>query len=282
VVAKGRIQEAIEKARLRREGVLGRHHSVEESSARTAAPVPKTGFVAMPAFPEVAYDTSRCSTNRILVPESAIPSRSTGAAAYRVLRTRLLQRARANNWMTIGVTSPGQGDGKSVTSLNLALNIAKEGNNNVFLVDLDMRNPKICQYLGATPPTDIVNFLDGKGRPEDVLFSIGIPNLTLAGTLTHTDRASELLASGRVELLFDYIQTVAPQPIVLLDLPPLLSTDDALVIAPKVDACLLVVAEGRSRRDGAAQALELLSEFNLAGIVLNRSNTMVAEYYGPT
>jgi Mrp family chromosome partitioning ATPase len=112
-----------------------------------------------------------------------------------------------------------------------------------------------------------------------VLFSIGVDNLTLAGTLTSTDNASELLASGRVEELFAHIRTVAPEPLVLVDLPPLLSTDDALVIAPKVDACLLVLAEGKSRRDGAAKALELLSEFKLAGIVLNRSHAVVKDYY---
>jgi Mrp family chromosome partitioning ATPase len=103
--------------------------------------------------------------------------------------------------------------------------------------------------------------------------------LTLAGTRTATDESSELLASGRVEELFQFIRNVAPEPLIIVDLPPLLSTDDALVVAPKVDACVLVVCEGKSRRDGAAKALELLSEFNLAGIVLNQSHTVVSDYY---
>ena len=231
-------------------------------------------------FHEIPYDPVKCSKNRVLVPESPVASRSAGAAAYRVLRTRLLQRARSNEWTTIGVTSPGQGDGKSVTALNLALSIAREGNNNVFLIDFDMRNPQMCKYLGATPPMEVNDYLSGDCHPEDVLFSIGIANLTFAGTLTSTEKASELLATRRVEALFEYIRGVAPQPLILVDLPPLLSTDDALVIAPKVDASLLVLAEGRSRRDGAVKALELLSEFVLAGIVLNRSNAMVAESYG--
>jgi protein-tyrosine kinase len=220
----------------------------------------------------------QCADNRILVPNA--PHKAPGAdAAYRVLRTRVLQRARSNQWSTIAVTSPGAGEGKSVTSLNLALAIAREQNNNVFLIDLDMRNPRVCQNLGVRPPAGIEAYFKGDAQPEDVLFSIGIPHLALAGTLDRTDQASELLASGRVEELFGYIRATAPEALILLDVPPLLSTDDALILAPKVDACLLVLSEGRSRRDASAKALELLAEYKLAGIVLNRSSAMVTDYY---
>ena len=196
-----------------------------------------------------------------------------------MLRTRILHRARANNWDTIGVTSPGAGDGKSLTAINLALAIAREKNNNVFLIDVDMRSPRICQYLGVKPPVEINQYLKGSASAEDVLFSIGVENLTLAGTLTATDQSSELLASGRIEELFTFIRGIAPQPLILLDLPPILSADDALVVAPKIHACLLVISEGRSRRDSTAKALELLSEFNLAGLVLNRSHAVIKDYY---
>jgi len=269
---KGRIQAALEEARQRRTG--------DRLDARAAGSGKRDAAnLAMPQFPLVPYDPIQCSQNRVLVPESDHALRMTGASAYRMLRTRLLQRARSNNWRTIGITSPGQGAGKSLTSLNLALSIAREGNNNVFLIDLDMRAPKICQYIGATPPIDINHYLASTVRAEDLLFSVGVDNFTLAGTLTNTDQASELLASGRLEELFAYIYSIAPEPLILLDLPPLLSTDDALVVAPKVDACLLVVAEGLSRRDGTEKALELLTDFKLAGIVLNRSRAVVKDYY---
>ena len=271
---KGRIQVALESAKQRR--------TADPADAKVRGPSAgerQAANLAIRAFPFVPYDPAECSRNRVLVPESDRVLRTTGASAYRMLRTRLLQRCRSNNWRTIGITSPGQGAGKSVTSLNLALSIAREGNNNVFLIDLDMRNPKMCQYLGATPPVDINHYLSGDVRAEDSLFSVGIDNLALGGTLTNTDEASELLASGRLEELFAYIYSIAPEPLILLDLPPLLSTDDALVVAPKVDACLLIVAEGHSRRDGAARALELLTDYKLAGIVLNQSRAVVKDYY---
>ena len=232
----------------------------------------------MPRFPEVAYDSDKCATNRVMLAESGSLWQG-GAASYRVLRTRVLQRARSNRWTTIGVTSPGPGDGKSLTTLNLALSIAREGNNSVFLIDLDMRNPRMCSYLGVAPPINVDSYLAGEGKPEDVLFSIGVEHLTLAGTVNRTNEASELLAAGGLEKLFAYIRDVAPQPLVLMDLPPLLSTDDALVVAPKIDACLLVLSEGHSRRDSAAKALELLADFTMAGVVLNRSRAVVKDYH---
>lgn len=280
MAARGKLREALERAKQRKTGALydssaprERPVSARSSTARhvTVEPMPEL-------FARVYADPRQCEEHRILFPAGASGAPG-AAAAYRVLRTRVLQRARSNQWTTIGVTSPGAGEGKSVTTLNLALAIAREKNNNVFLIDLDMRNPNVCGYLGVKPPAGIERYFTGEIPPERTLFSIGIPNLAIAGTLERTDQASELLASGRLEELFGYLRAVAPEPLILLDLPPLLSTDDALVVAPKVDACLLVLAEGRSRRDGAAKALELLAEYKLAGIVLNRSSAMVTDYY---
>ena len=66
----------------------------------------------------------------------------------------------------------------------------------------------------------------------------------------------------------------------MVDLPPLLLSADALVVAPKLSAVLLVVAEGTTRRDKLDRAVELLSGSNVAGIVLNRSRESVEDYYG--
>jgi Mrp family chromosome partitioning ATPase len=276
-MAKNRIELALERAmqaKQRRDASkpVETTHGATSSDHRAGPTRP------MPRFPEIAYDPEKCARNRVMLAETGSLWHG-GAASYRVLRTRILQRARSNRWTSIGVTSPGPGDGKSLTTLNLALSIAREGNNNVFLIDLDMRNPKMCDYLGLAPPLNIDSYLKGEGRPEDVLFSIGIERLTLAGTITRTSEASELLASGGLEKLFAYIRDVAPDPIILMDLPPLLSTDDALVVAPKADACLLVLSEGHSRRDSASKALELLAEFTIAGIVLNRSRAVVKDYH---
>ena len=279
------ILDALEKAKK-----LGKERETAEiaQAARVArTPAPKISHAELmkprvkPAeFARIAYDPKACEENRILVPDGEGPMEPGAADAYNMLRTRLLQRARANGWTRIAVTSPGPGEGKSVTALNLALSIAREKHNSVFLLDLDVRNPSICRHLGLTPQVEIVRFLTGEVGPESVFFSIGVENLSLAGGLMGTEESSDLLATGRIEQLFDYIRSIASHPLILVDLAPVLSTADVLVVAPRVDATLLVVAQGQTRRDSLGRTVELLSEYTVAGVVLNRSRELLSEYYG--
>ena len=253
---------------------LEKDAKTKQAQKRTAAPL----LPQRMSPKEIEYLVEKCRSNKVLVPE-VLPSLPAAAAAYRVLRTRFLHRARANGWSSIGISSPGQGEGKSLSAVNLALSVAREGNHNVYLLDLDLRRPKVWEYLGVNPERQITDFLTGSASANEVLYSIGIPNLAIAGAVGGTGHASELLAGPQILELFSYIRSNASNPMILVDLPPVLSTDDALIIAAKVDACLLIVSEGRSRRDGTAKALELLEDFNLAGIVLNRSKAMVTDYY---
>jgi protein-tyrosine kinase len=273
-MAENRIEAALERARQRR-----KEDKRAESARAQPVEQPPAARQPMPQFPVLAFDADGCVAKKIMISEHGYRWNAGADASYRMLRTRVLQRVRANRWTSIGVTSPTQGDGKSLTALNLALTIAREGNSNVFLIDLDMRNPTLCNSLGVVPPVDVNDYLAGDGRPEDLLFSIGVENLTVAGSVTSTNRASELLATRGVEKLFSYIRSIASQPLIIVDLPPVLATDDALIVAPMVDACLLVLSEGRSRRDSAAEAIAVLSEFTLAGIVLNRSRAAIKDYH---
>lgn len=289
------VQEALERAkrlaqeRRREDSSASRPATVNrqvDRSTGTSAHAAQTAYAPaeqrkqeLPEFEFTAYDVDQCIRSRVLVPEMRAQGESQGAAAYRILRARLLQKIRGGKWVTVGLTSPGPSEGKSLTALNLALTIAAEGNNDVFLLDLDLRNPSIARYLGVTPSHSIADCLAGKCRPQDTLFSVGIPNLTLGTSAANNSQASELLASGRLFELLAYIREVSTRPLIMIDMPPVLNTDDALVLAPQVDAMLMVVGEGRTRRDGLNRATELLSEFNLAGIVLNHSRETVQDYY---
>lgn len=205
-----------------------------------------------------------------------------GAPPYRMLRARVLQRCRDNAWSTLAVTSPGPGEGKSVSTLNLAFSIAREGNYDVFLLDLDLRNPSICRYLGLRPRVEVADFFAGRATAHDVFFTIGgVERLAIAGGTQSKANASELLASGRLEELLAYIKSISARPLVLVDLPPVVSTDDALVVAPRMDSILLVVSEAVTRRDNLQRAVSLLSNFNMVGVVLNRTHeSLGSHYYG--
>jgi Mrp family chromosome partitioning ATPase len=135
--------------------------------------------------------------------------------------------------------------------------------------------------LGVNPPKQLREFFETQTDTQDLFFSIGVDNLLLAGQTAATDQASELLASNRFEELMGYIRQSTANPIVLIDLPPVLVTDDALVLAPRLDALLVVASVGKTGRTDLQKAVELLSEFPLAGLVLNRSVEQSANYaYG--
>jgi protein-tyrosine kinase len=218
----------------------------------------------------VTADSALCRERRLLL-EGRDESDSATVAAYRMLRTRLLHRARANDWRVIAVTSAGPGDGKTLTALNLALSMARDKRREIILLDLDMRNPSVCRVLGVQPPHELRDYLERGDHLRELFFSVGSDNLLIAGSTRPTQHASELLASPRFEELLRTLRQGAVDPVVLIDLPPVLLTDDALVVAPKVDAVLLVASEGVTNRAEFAKALDVLSEFPIAGVALNRA-----------
>jgi Mrp family chromosome partitioning ATPase len=229
----------------------------------------------------VEFNGTACAQNHILVTDEQMAEAGRAAPAYRLMRGRILHRLKAAGWSCIGITSPGPGEGKTVTTLNLAISIAREKQRTVYLLDLDMRNSSVFARVGVQPPRALSQYFTEGLAPEEVLFATGIPNLIIAGNRESVPSASELLASPRLDELLKYIRRRSKGALILIDLPPVLSTDEALVVAPRADAMFLVVAEGVTRRDGLAKAIDLLSDFTVGGVILNRSSEqMGGDYYG--
>jgi Mrp family chromosome partitioning ATPase len=279
------ILEALERAkRIRAEKT---RDGVEVQSADTAPATRRKKLEVMPSAPAVALDFAQlsidpavCARNRVLVSGLSGHPQAHIVDAYRMVRTRLRRWMGAEQSPGLGVVSAGPDEGKSVTSINLALAFAREKKQNVFLLDLDLRNPSLCRYLGASPPAEIGSYLAGGTRAEDIFFTTGIDNLVLAGSLSSHDNSSELLGGDALAALFAYIRKTDPQALILVDLPPLLQSADALIVAPHLTAALLVVADGITRRDQLDRATELLAGMTVAGVVLNRSREGVEDYYG--
>jgi Mrp family chromosome partitioning ATPase len=278
------IMEALEKAkRMHQERTL---RDADQTSARQPVAMPVLVADVEPVASvrletvQLAIDQQRCEENRILIAPAKEQTYSAISDAYRILRTRLLHRIASERWNSLAITSAGPGEGKSVTSLNLALAMALEKKRNIVLLDLDLRKPSLCRYLGVKPKVEVGSYLTGGASPGDILFNIGIDNLILAGGLTSYEHSSELLGGALLLQLLTHIHRIDPHALVLVDLPPLLSTADALVVAPKLSATLLVVAEGVTQRDGFARAIEVLSGVTVAGIVLNHARESVGNYYG--
>ena len=194
------------------------------------------------------------------------------ADAYKVLRTSILQRMRANGWRSLAVTSPDRDAGKTLTAVNLAVSLAGEVNNSVLLVDLDLRRPHIRRYFSDQKMPGISDYLTDGMPLTDILFNPGIDRLVVLPGHKPYANSSEMLSSPRMVQLAEELKSRYPSRIVLYDMPPLLDCDDVMAFAPHVDAVLLVVGEGDTTREELARASEVVSELNLMGTVLNKSH----------
>jgi Mrp family chromosome partitioning ATPase len=144
----------------------------------------------------------------------------------------------------------------------------------VVLVDLDLRRPHVSRYLGVgdNQAANLSDYLEGRsGSLEQHIITLAEQGLHCILSTGSIDRSSDLLASPQGQAFLNDLAERLPDAILIFDLPPLLATDDPLVVAPRLDANLLVVAEGVSPREDVAAAAKLLAEFNLLGVVLNKS-----------
>ena len=190
---------------------------------------------------------------------------------YKVLRTRVLTKLRVNGWNAMAITSPCPGDGKTLTAINLAINLAREVNHTVLLGDLDLRNPQVHRYFGYQPANGISDYLLNDAPLSDVLFNPGIDKLVVLPGREGIIDSTEVLSSPKMIELVDQLKSRYPSRVVVFDLPPLLSSADVLAFSPYVDGVLRVVHEGKTRRDEVARSLELLADVPLLGCVLNAS-----------
>lgn len=205
------------------------------------------------------------------------------ADRYRLLRTRVLQAMRAKGWRSLGVTSAGTQAGKTVTAINLAISIARDGNHQVVLVDGDIRKPSIADYMGIEAALGLSAYLTGTVALESALIGIdNWPNLrVLPGAIQSLDGPTpDVLKSQRMHDLLRDIPAAGKSTVMVVDLPPVLIGDDVIAVAASLDALLLVVEEGCTTIDELRTAAEQLSNFNLIGTVLNKSSEKLKPFEG--
>jgi capsular exopolysaccharide synthesis family protein len=195
------------------------------------------------------------------------------ARAYKVLRTQVSQRMRGQGWRTLAVTSPGAGEGKTLTAINLSISLALEANQTVLLVDADLRRPSVHAYFGFEVEHGLRDYLQDGTPIEQILVHPEIRRLVVLPGGAPLVNSSEMLSSPVMLRLVQEVKRRYPARLVVFDLPPVLASDDVLAFSPYVDAALLVVEDGKTSREDVARAAELLqaANHNLLGTVLNKS-----------
>jgi len=205
--------------------------------------------------------------------------RDVRTGAFDLLRTKVLRTMSQNGWRTIGVTSPTEACGKTTVSINLAFSIAHQKDANVLLADLDLRHPRIAACIGLQPQEDLTTFLEGQAPLMTYDVEIVGVRLGVVPNAATRHNATELLTQSSADLLFDGLKDWANASVIVFDLPPLLPTDDALAVIPKLDCVLVVVGEGVTKKADVNAALSLVPDSVLLGVVYNKSRAKRLSYY---
>ena len=193
---------------------------------------------------------------------------------YQLLRTQVLHRLRENRWNVLGVTSPRMQEGKTLTALNLAIMLAMETTQTVLLIDADLKQPSMHTLLGLGECNGLAEYLLEESPLEDLLIHPGIGRLVLLPGGRAIRRSAEALTSPRMSALMQETKHRYQARIVVIDLPPMLTSADVLAFAPSVDAILLVAEEGVSTRYDVEESIALVrGAAPILGTVLNQSGT---------
>lgn len=232
---------------------------------------------------QVTLDLDVLSAAGIVTPNAP---RSHSADQFRLIKRPLLANAKATgdkalkHGNLIMVTSSLSGEGKSYTSLNLAMSIAMELDNTVMLVDADVARPSILRMLGLQTMPGLLDVLEGGKDMQSVLLKTNIDKLTILPSGSSRPKATELLASDAMRRLLDDISARYPDRIIIFDSPPLLLTTEARVLATQMGQVVMVVQAERTPQADVDHALSTIKSCANINLVLNKVRGSSSDGYG--
>ena len=185
---------------------------------------------------------------------------------------------RTNGWRRLAITSPGASCGKSTIALDLVFSLARQPEMRTILMELDLRRPSLAATLGITGAGSFSQVLQGRAGFGDAAYRYG-DGLAIAPNAGPVRNPAELLHGSSVPTALALIEANYAPDVMLFDMPPMLVSDDAMVLMGQVDAVLLVAAaETTTVKEIDACERELASQTNVMGVVLNKCRYMGPEY----
>ncbi len=238
-----------------------------------------------PSAPVASHPTFvRDDAEREIVAEQLVSLLSPGsfeADQYRTLRHSVERLRLLSGLHVLAVTSPAPGDGKTITSLNLAGALAQGRDSNVLVIDADLRRPSVSKYLGLTTER-APGLADLLLHPEYELSRavrrLRRFNLSVLPAGSPQVAPYELLSSPRMDELLT--EARARYSFVLVDTPPVVSVHDCRLIGRGVDGFLLIVCAHKTPRRLVEEAISLLDPARVIGVVLNGDDRPVHGDYG--
>ena len=205
---------------------------------------------------------------------------------YRRIKLPVLQKAfneSDKNKNIVMVTSSIEGEGKSFTSMNLAMSVAYEYNKTVLLVDADIVKKESSTALGLRDEPGLIDYLiDNTIELSDLMLSTNIPNLNILPAGGDSDRITELFNSKKMTQLVTELSERYDDRLVILDAPPLLQETSSETLKKLVHQILFVIEAEKTPLHIIEMAQQIIENNENVGVVLNKSNQRIdsAKVYG--
>lgn len=197
---------------------------------------------------------------------------------FDIAKGQLLKKLDQVKGNCIIVTSVHPGEGKTFTSINLAISMAREHDRTVMVVDTDLRNPWRSHrdfahdFFSLTPEKGLVDYLENDAELSDIILNPGIKKLTIIPAGRRAINSAELLSSPRMENLVKELKTrYGNERIILFDCPASLACVDPMVFSQLVDGILFVVESDRTTQEELKKAIALFKDNPILGVIFNKS-----------
>ena len=245
------------------------------------AAIPALGFIPLYQPLHVVGENEPASTSQYLADVAChVDNHSSFAEAFKSLRTSFLMASPERAPRHVVITSCEALEGKSTVATNLAIALTQLGRR-VVIVDADLRRPRVHKVLGVPNELGLSSFLSGNAEVSEILQEGNIPNLYVVTSGPLPPNPSELLASKALDAFLEKIDELGPFDHVFFDSPPLLQMADAVLLANRMDATILVTREGRTTHQALASGAKRLrqSRARILGAVLNAVVERFGNYY---
>ena len=245
------------------------------------AAVPALGFIPLYQPLHVVGAEEPASTSQYAADVAChADTHSSFAEAFKSLRTAFLMASPERAPRHVVITSCEALEGKSTVATNLAIALTQLGRQ-VVIVDADLRRPRVHKVLGIPNDLGLSSFLSGNADAADVLQETVIPNLHVVTSGPLPPNPSELLASKALETFLEKLDEQGSFDHIFFDSPPLLQMADAVLLANRMDATILVTREGRTTHQALASGAKRLrqSHARILGAVLNAVVERFGNYY---
>lgn len=221
----------------------------------------------VPPAPPPAHVVTAARLDRRLLAASATDS--VAAEQYRALRTRMLYADNGSAMSVVLITSPGRGEGKTLTAANLALTMAQEYQRRICLVDADMRHPQLHRLFGLPDGPGLSDVLSGRVTLDDALVTLEDQQITILPAGRAHERPAELLGTAAMRRTIETLRSQFDR--IVVDAPATTPLADVGILTPLVDSVLLVVRAGVTVKPAIHDAVAAIDASKLLGVLLNEA-----------